>query len=167
MGLTYWLPCDTDHFGVNDASRSVPRDTACVLARAVRCAGAWPGFARGDLWGSSASRRAGSGSCQYISELMKTSTRQTKPKRLKTLVINELAHKAEKRTQACYQPWYQSLTAILTPILKKFGWIALPYCGFGAGRPQNEAGMSFRISKIALEGSHRRLGCAGSAARRQ
>ncbi len=40
------------------------------------------------------------------------------------LVINELAREAEKQTQARYQPWYQSLTAILAPILKKFVWIA-------------------------------------------
>ncbi len=44
------------------------------------------------------------------------------PKRLKTLVINQLAHEAEKQTQARYQPSYQSLTAILAPILKKYEW---------------------------------------------
>ncbi len=58
-----------------------------------------------------------------------------KPNRLKTLVINRIAHEAEKRTQACYDPRYQSLTAILAPILRKFVWIALPYCGFGAAAP--------------------------------
>ncbi len=47
-----------------------------------------------------------------------------KPKRAKTLVIHRIAHEAEKRTQASYEPRYQSLTAILAPILKKFVWIA-------------------------------------------
>jgi hypothetical protein len=45
-----------------------------------------------------------------------------KPKRLKVLVINKIARKGEKQTHADYQPWYQSLTAILGPILKKYEW---------------------------------------------
>jgi hypothetical protein len=46
------------------------------------------------------------------------------PKGLKLLVINKIAREPEKRTQASYHPWYQSLTAILPPILRKFVWIA-------------------------------------------
>jgi hypothetical protein len=38
------------------------------------------------------------------------------------IVINKIAQKAEKPTHARYQPWYKSLTAILTPILKKYEW---------------------------------------------
>ncbi len=49
-----------------------------------------------------------------------------KPKGLKTLVINKTARATEKRTQASYEPRYQSLTAILAPILKKSVWIAPP-----------------------------------------
>jgi hypothetical protein len=44
--------------------------------------------------------------------------------RLKVLVINKIARKAEKQTHVDYQPWYQQLTAILALILQKFGWIA-------------------------------------------
>jgi hypothetical protein len=51
-------------------------------------------------------------------------TNPNEPKGLKPLVISKIAREAEKRTQATYQPWYQSLTAILAPILKKFVWIA-------------------------------------------
>jgi hypothetical protein len=47
---------------------------------------------------------------------------RNEPMRLKTLVINKIAHKAEKRTQASYHPWYQSLRAILAPFLKKYEW---------------------------------------------
>ncbi len=66
----------------------------------------------------------GEGGRQFVTELTKASTKQNEPKRLKTLAINELAHEVEKQTQASYQPWYQSLTAILAPILKEFVWIA-------------------------------------------
>ncbi len=45
-----------------------------------------------------------------------------KPKSLKTLVINKIARKAEKRTQGGYQPLYQSLRAILAPILERYEW---------------------------------------------
>ncbi len=38
------------------------------------------------------------------------------------LGINKIARETEKQTQASYQPWYQSLTAILAPILKKYEW---------------------------------------------
>ncbi len=46
----------------------------------------------------------GEGGRQYVSELTKASPKRNEPKRIKTLVINELAHEAEKRTQAYYQP---------------------------------------------------------------
>ncbi len=59
-----------------------------------------------------------------VAELTKASTKPNEPKRLKTLVINELPHGAEKQTQARYEPRYQSLTTISAPILKKFVWIA-------------------------------------------
>jgi hypothetical protein len=38
------------------------------------------------------------------------------------LVINKIAHKPEKQTHDNYHAWYQSLTAILPPILKKYEW---------------------------------------------
>ncbi len=77
-------------------------------------------------------------------------------------VINELAHEAEKQTQARYQSWYQSLTAILTPILRKFVWIAsalLRIRGSGprAGRRPSLGGltskarMSFRMNRMAFD----------------
>ncbi len=66
----------------------------------------------------------GEGGRQYVTELTKASAKSNEPKRLKTLVINNIAHEAEKRTQASDKPWYQSLTAILAPILQKFVWIA-------------------------------------------
>ncbi len=88
--------------------------------------------------------------------------RQNKPKRLKTLVINKIARKAEKQTQACYEPWYQSLTAILAPILKKFVWIAsCPIADSGlwprAGRRPSLGGlttkatMSFRMNRMSFD----------------
>ncbi len=58
-----------------------------------------------------------------------------KPKRLKTLVINELAHETEKQTQARYQPCYQLLTAILAPILKKYEWFAPALLRIRPGHP--------------------------------
>jgi hypothetical protein len=45
-----------------------------------------------------------------------------KPKGLKVLVINKIARKSGKQTHGDYQPWYQSLTAIFGPILKKYEW---------------------------------------------
>ncbi len=81
----------------------------------------------------------GEGDRQYVSELRKASTKANEPKALKMLVINEIGGKAEKRTQARYQPWYQSLTAILAPVLQKFVWIASALlrilgCGSRVGR---------------------------------
>ncbi len=67
-----------------------------------------------------ASPRAGSRQC--ASELMKASAKPNKPKSPKVLIINKIAHKSEKQTHGDYQPLYQSLTAILGPILRKFGW---------------------------------------------
>jgi hypothetical protein len=46
------------------------------------------------------------------------------PKRLNTFVVNKISLEEGKRTQADYRPRYQPLTAILSPILRKFGWIA-------------------------------------------
>ncbi len=66
----------------------------------------------------------GEGGRQCVSELAKASTKPNKPKRLNMPAVNEIAREAEKQTQARYQPWCQSLTAILAPILKKFVWIA-------------------------------------------
>ncbi len=60
--------------------------------------------------------------CQHVIELMKASTKPNKPMRAKVFAINKIPHKAEKQTQARYQPCYQSLTAILGPILKKYEW---------------------------------------------
>jgi hypothetical protein len=37
-------------------------------------------------------------------------------------VINKIARKAEKQTHEDYHQWYQSLTAILAPILRKYEW---------------------------------------------
>ncbi len=48
--------------------------------------------------------------------------KSNEPKGLKMRVINKIAHEAEKQTQASYEPRYQSLTAILAPILKKYEW---------------------------------------------
>jgi hypothetical protein len=116
------------------------------------CAGAWPGFGRGGRQ----MRRA----------------KPNEPKGLKPLVINNIAHGAEKRTQASYQSWYQSLTAILAPILKKFVWIASallriqgrgPRIGrrLSPGGLTSKARMSFRMSRIALNiARYSRLGCS-------
>ncbi len=101
------------------------------LASAVRYAGAWRGLGRGvaprwTVWRGEAVLpiAPGAGSRQYVTELTKASAKSNEPKGLNVLVINELAREAEKRTQARYQPWYQSLTEILAPILKKFVWVA-------------------------------------------
>jgi hypothetical protein len=53
---------------------------------------------------------------------MKANNDPSKPKRLKMLVINKIARKAEKQTQARYQQWYQSLRAILAQMLEKNEW---------------------------------------------
>ncbi len=93
----------------------MPAVALCLLARAVGCAGAWPGLGRGDLGVSSKLQPSplcgrggrvapGEGGRQYVSELTKASIKPNEPKRLKTLVINEIAREAEKRTQARYQP---------------------------------------------------------------
>ncbi len=103
----------------------------------------------------------GEGGRQYVSGLKKASARPNEPKRLKTLVINKIARKAEKQTQASYQPWYQSVTAILAPILKKFVWIAsallrIQSCGPRAARRPSLGGftskarMSFKMNGMAF-----------------
>ncbi len=46
----------------------------------------------------------GEGSRQYRSELTKASAKSNEPKGLKVLVINKIAHKTEKQTQANYEP---------------------------------------------------------------
>jgi hypothetical protein len=45
-----------------------------------------------------------------------------KPMGLNTLIINKISQKPEKQTHGDYHPWYQSLTGILGPILKKYEW---------------------------------------------
>jgi hypothetical protein len=44
------------------------------------------------------------------------------PKGINMLVINKIRQKPEKQTHEDYHSCYQSLTAILAPILKKYEW---------------------------------------------
>ncbi len=112
------------------------------------------------------------GVVNYVTELTKASAKSNEPKRLKTLVISKIAPEAEKRTQACYEPYYQSLTTISAPILKKFVWIAsalLRIRGYGlrvGRRPSlggltSKATMSFRMNRMAFyTAPYRGLGCS-------
>ncbi len=76
----------------------------------------------GAVWEALLPIAPGEGGCEYVTELTKASAKPNKPKRLKMLVINKIARKAEKQTHASYQPCYQSLTAVLALILKKYEW---------------------------------------------
>jgi len=49
-------------------------------------------------------------------------TKPNKPNVAKTLVINGMSRKSAKQTQLTYHACYQLLTAILSPIFRKFGW---------------------------------------------
>jgi len=49
-------------------------------------------------------------------------TEPNKPKSPKILVLNSMAEEWPKQTQPTHHTCYQLFTAILAPILRKFGW---------------------------------------------
>ena len=56
-----------------------------------------------------------------ISDFEARHTKPDKPNGIKTLVINNMTQKSAKQTQRPYSTCYQLFTAILAPILMKFG----------------------------------------------
>ncbi len=164
-GITGWLPSWGGRWDL------LPK---CAAGSSRDCSSSEPGREGGTTLGSPAqsacsqsSRKLSAQSWQEklphrpqgLNRRPMRRAKPNKPNRLKTLVINELAHEAEKQTQARYQPWYQSLTAILAPILKKFVWIAsallriradarIPVPGGGGQRAQAATGAFCRPARL-------------------
>jgi hypothetical protein len=102
----------------------------------------------------------------------------SKPKRLNAFAINKIARKSEKQTQARYQTCYQSLTAILAPILRKYEWMHRPLLRIRGRGPAlaaaqvregftTKATMLFRTNRMAFGNApYCRLGLAPKGAAR-
>jgi len=58
----------------------------------------------------------------YIADLGRRPAKPNKATVAKAFVINSITEKSEKQTQWPYPAFYQLLAAILTTILRKFGW---------------------------------------------
>ena len=87
-------------------------------------------------------------------------TKPNKPNEANAIVVNGMAGKPAKQTQRAYPNFYQLLTAILTPIFRRFGWKrGGSLSGIRTHGPWAE-GWRFEIQNLREQrASGRRAGC--------